>query len=440
MLAVGDGRAEDPVGPAPDEPPGQRIQRVGPAVARARRAGRVAPAARTGGEVHEPVDHARRAVDRGRRLEAPEPVAGRGVERHELAVVGADVDALPPDGRGRVDVVPRPLRPEQPAARGAEGVEGPVGVPDEDPPVRDRRGRVEELAPAEARLRLRAPAEPSGAGVERVEAPAVGAEVDVPVGEGGRAVDLGVCRERPAGLARVDVDRVQLVVPRARIERLADHERRRLEDPGAVAPDELPGPGRHRDDLPGLAPREAVARQRLHPRVVDDPVGDRGGRSRAVVEAPLPDDLPGAVVERVEAPSLVCDVEAAVRDRRRKLEHVAGLERPAEAERRAELEVGGRVRPLHAQPVGGPRQPEDDPPRPRRLRRLLRLGRHELLRRRAALVVDRPLLVQPDAGEEARDDGRDGDAGEREGTVPGHGLRTTTSAVSRRPETSTTSG
>jgi hypothetical protein len=48
--------------------------------------------------------------------------------------------------------------------------------------------------------------------------------------------------------------------------------------------------------------------------------------------------------------------------------------------------------------------------------------------------------VQPDAGEEARDDGRDGDAGEREGTVPGHGLRTTTSAVSRRPETSTTSG
>jgi hypothetical protein len=48
--------------------------------------------------------------------------------------------------------------------------------------------------------------------------------------------------------------------------------------------------------------------------------------------------------------------------------------------------------------------------------------------------------VQPDTGEEAGDDGRDRDAGEREQAVSVHGLRTTTSAESRRPDTSTTSG
>ena len=379
-------------------------------------------------------------MDRRGRLEAPEPIAGGGVERHELAVVRADVDALSPDGGRRVDVVPRPLRPQCPAAGGAERVERPVRVPDEYPAVRDRRRRVEELAPAEPRERACPPAQPPRPGVERVEAAAVGPEIDLSVRKRRRAVDLGVGGERPARLAGVDVDRVELMVPGARVERLADDERRRLEDAGAVPPDDLPGAGSHRHDHPRLAARESVARERLHPRVVDDAVGHRRRGGRAVVEAALPDDLPGAVVEGIEAASLVRQVEAAVRDRGRKLEDVARLERPAEAERRAQPEVGGGVRPLDAETVRRPREAEHDAAGTRRLRRLRRLRGHELLGRGAALVLDRPLLVEVDAREEPRDDGGDGDAGEGEEAVAVHGLRTTTVAESRRSNTSTTSG
>ena len=439
MLAVGDGRAEDPVGPAPDELAGEGVQRVGAAVAGPRRARCVATAARTGGEVDEPVDDARCPVDGGRGLEPPEPVAGSGVEGHELSVVGADVHALAPDGRPRVDVVPGPLRPQQPAAGRAERVERPVRVPDEDPAVRDRRRGVEELPAAEAGERLCPPLDPACPSVERVEAASVGSEVDLSVRERRRAVDLCVGGEPPAGLARVDVDRVELVVPRPCVERLADDERRRLEDAGPVPPDDLPRPGSHGDDHPRLASRVPVARQRLHPGVVDDAVRHRRRGGRTVVEAALPDDLPGPVVEGVEAASLVRDVEPAVRDRRRELEDMAGLERPPEAERRAQLEVGRGVCALDAQAVRGPREPQDDAPRPRSLRRLRLLGRDELLGRRAALVVDRAFLVEVDAGKESGDDRRDGDPGKGEESVPVHGLRTTTVAESRRSNTSTTS-
>ena len=440
MLAVGDGGTEDSVGPAPDELPCERVQGVSAAVAAPGRPGGVAATAGAGGEVDETVDHARRAVDRGRGLEAPEPVPGRRVERHELAVVRADVDPLPPD-RGRcVDVVARALGPQQPSARGAEGVEGAVGVPDEHPAVRDRGRGVEELAAAEARECLRAPAEASRASVQRVDAAAVGAEVDLSVGKRRRAVDLVVGGELPAGLARVDVDRVQLVIPRADVEGLADHERRGLEHAGPVAPDDLPGPGRHRDDLPGLVPREPVAGQRLHPRVVDDAVGDGRRGGRAVVELPLPDHLARPVVERVEPAALLGDVQAAVPDRRRELEHVARLERPPQPEGRPEPEVGRGVRPLDAEAVRRPGEAEDDAARARRLGSLRLLRRHELDRGRAALVLDRRLLVEPDAGQEAGHGRGERDPGDCEDPVAVHGLRTTTSAASRRPETSTTSG
>ena len=379
-------------------------------------------------------------MDRGRGLEAPDPVSGARVERHEDPVVGSDEDAPPPDGGRGVDVVAGALSPQQPSAGGAEGVQSAVGVPDEDPAVRDRRRGVEELAAPEACECLRAPAQPSSAGVQRVEAAAIGAEVDLSVRERRRAVDLGVRGKGPAGLAGVDVDRVEPVIPRSDVEGLADDEGRRLEDAGPIAPDDLPGPGRHRDDLPGLVPREAVAGQRLHPGVVDDAVGDRRRGGRAVVEAPLPDDLARSVVERIEAPALLREIQPAVRNRGRELEHVARLERPAQPERRSKLEVLGGVRALHAQAVRRPREAEDDAAGPRRLGRLRLLRRHELHRRRAPLVLDRRLLVEPDAGEEARDRRGERDAGDGEDPVPVHGLRTTTSAASRRPETSTTSG
>lgn len=379
-------------------------------------------------------------MDRGRRLEPPDPVARRGVEGDEPAVVGADIDLAPPHRRRRVDVRAGPLSPEEAPAPGAEGVERAVRVPDEDPAVRDRRRRVEVLAPPEPRERPRPPAEPSGPGVESVEAAAVGAEVDPPVRECGRAVHLAVGGERPARFPGVDVDRVELVIPRARVQRLTDHERRGLERASPVAPDDLAGTGGHRRDHPGLAARVAVARKRLHPRVVDDPVGDGRRRGRAVVEAPLPDDLPRPVVDREEASALLGDVEPPVRDRGRELEDVARLERPAEPVGRAELEVRSRVRPLHAEPVRRPRKSQHDASGARRVRRLRGLRRHELHRRRSALVLDRALLVQPDAGQEPGDERRRRDAAEREETVAGHRRRTTTRAVSRRPETSTTSG
>lgn len=381
MLAVGDGRAEDAVRPAPDQLSGPRVQRVRPSVATPGRPGGVAAAARAGGEVNEAVDHARRAVDGGGGLEAPESVPRPRVEGHELSVVRTDVHPLPPDGGGGVDVAARALRPQKSSARGAEGVERPVGVPDEDPAVGDRRRGIEVLPAAEAGQGPGPPAQPAGPCVERVDAAAVRSEIDHAVREGRGAVDLVVGRERPPRLAGVDVDGVELVVPRARVERLTDDEWRRLEDAGSVPPDDLSRPRRHCDDHSGLVARKAVAGQRLHPRVVDDPVRDGRRRRRAVVEPALPDDLPRAVVERVEPASLLRDVQPAVRNGGRKLEDVARLECPAKAERRAQLEVGRGVRPLDAEPIRRPREAKDDTARARRLRRLLCLRRDELDRR-----------------------------------------------------------
>jgi hypothetical protein len=394
VAAVGDDRAEDAVGPAPDELAGPGVQPVGAAIALLGEPGRDAPAARAGGEVDDPVHDARGPVDRRRGGEAPDPVAGRGVERHEVAVVSADIDVAAPDGGGGVDVGARPLRPEHPPARRAECIQRPVRVPDEDAAVGDRGRRVEELAPSETGLRARPPDEPPGARVDRVETAAVGPEVHLSVRVGRRAVDLVVGGERPARLAGIDVDRVELVIPRAGVERLADDERRGLESAGAERPDQLPRPRRHRRDHSPLAARVAVAGERLHPGVVDDPVRNGRRRRRAVVEAALPDLLPGPVVDGEEPSALLGEIEAAVRDRRRELEHVARLERPAEPERRAEPEVGRGVRSLHLQAVRRPGQPENDPARTLLLRRFQR--RDELDRRRAALVVDRRFVVKPE--------------------------------------------
>lgn len=442
MAAVRDSGAEHAVGPAPDEFPRHGVQGVGAAVPLLRIPGSDAPAPRAGGEVDQAVDDAGSPVDRRGRFEAPDPVTGPGVERHEVAVVGSDVHTPLPDGGRGVDVRAGALGPQEPSARGAERVERSVGVPDEDPAVGDRRRRVEELTAAEPRERLRPPAQPSGARVERVEAPAVGAEIHHSVRERRRAVDLMVGRERPARLSGVDVDRVELVVPGTRVQRLADDERRGLEDTGPVAPDDLPRPGRHRGDHPRLAPREPAAgsaHQRLHPRVVDDPVGDRRRGRRAATEAALPDDLSCPVVDRVEATPLLREVEAPVRDRRRELEHVACLERPAQPVGRAQLEVRGRVCPLHAEAVRRPREAENDSARARSLGRLGRLSGDELLGGRAALILDRAFLVEPDTDEKTRHHRGDRKADQQQEPPCAHRRRTTTSAESRRPETSTTS-
>jgi hypothetical protein len=358
-------------------------------------------------------------VHRRRGREPPESVARRRVERHEVAVVGADEYAASPDGGRGVDVRPGPLRPEQSPARRPERVERPVGVADEHSAVGDRRRRIEVLAPAEAAERRRSPPLASRARVEGIEAAPVGPEVDLPAAVGRRAVDLAVGRERPADFARVDVEGVELVIPRPGVQRPADHERGRLEGAGTERPDELAGARRHRGDHPRLAARIARAWQRLHPGVVNDAVGDRWRRGGAVVEPALPDDLSRAVVDGVEASPLLREVQAAVRDRGRKFEHVTGLEHPAEAERRLQLEVGRRMRALDLETVRRPRQTHDDPPGTLLLGRLLRGD--ELLGRGALHVVDRRLVVQPEAEgdpepERARHGHRD------QVLHPGHGV------------------
>jgi hypothetical protein len=334
VLAIGDGRAEDSVRPVPDLLPRQRVESVGPTRTLLRIAGSDAAAGRTCREVDESVDHAGRSVDRRRRREAPEPVARRGVEGHEVAVIRADVHAAVPDRRRGVDVRACALRPEHPAARRSEGVERPVRVPDEDPSVRDGRRRVEVLAPTEAGKRLGAPPHSPRPPVERVEASSVRSEVDLPAAVRRRAVDLAVGRERPARLAGVDIDRVELVVPGTGVERLPDHERRGLEGTRPELPDDLSRACGHRGDQSRLTAWKAPAGQGLHPGVVDDAVGDGRRRSRTMVEMPFPDHLPRPVVDGDEPSTLVGEIETAVGNRRRKLEHVPGLECPAQAVRR----------------------------------------------------------------------------------------------------------
>ena len=232
---------------------------------------------------------------------------------------------------------------------------------------------------------------------------------------------------------------MQLVVPRAGVERLADDERRRLEDPGPVPPDDLPCSRGHCGDHPRLAARVPAAgssHERLHPGVVDDPVRNRRRGRGAVLEAALPDGLPRPMMDGVEASALLGEIEATVGDRRRELENVARLERPAEPIGRPKLEIRRRVRSLHAQAVRRPREAEDDPTRARRLGRVVLLRGDELHGRRTPLVLDRALVVNPDADEQAGDDDRDSEAHEKQYAPGAQRLRTTTRAESRRPPTS----
>src|SRR4051812_27711232 len=92
VLAVGHGGTEDAVRPVPHLLPGQGVEGIRSTLSLLRVAGGDAAAPRAGREVDQAVDYARRAVDRGRGGEAPEAVAGAGVECHEEAVVGPDVD------------------------------------------------------------------------------------------------------------------------------------------------------------------------------------------------------------------------------------------------------------------------------------------------------------------------------------------------------------
>ncbi len=295
------------------------------------------PAASAGREIHEPGQHRRGARDRGRRAETPPHVARAGIQRDEVAVPGADEDRLPPDRSRRIDVRPDLPRPQQVPAPGSEGVDGPVRVPDEDPPVGDRRRRVEVLAPPEARERRRVPLHPPGARVDGVDASAARRHKDAVVRMGGGSHDLVVGRERPAqGRLALTLNRVrvQAVVPRSEVEGVADEERgrldgSRLDPPQLAAVPRVPG-----DDEPARIARVLRAGKRVHEGLVDDPVVNRRRRGRTAREVPRPHDLPGPRVDRVEAPLLLGDVDLSVRDRRRELDVGPRLQLPQPVVRR----------------------------------------------------------------------------------------------------------
>src|SRR6266545_1119926 len=97
---------------------------------------------------------------------SPPKVARRGIERREVPIPRADVDCLPPD-RGRcIDVGAGAPRPEKPPRPRAERIERSVGITDVDPPVRECGRRVEVFAPPELREGCRLPAELAGSSVE----------------------------------------------------------------------------------------------------------------------------------------------------------------------------------------------------------------------------------------------------------------------------------
>src|SRR5713101_7035827 len=96
----------------------------------------------------------------------------------------------------------------------------------------------------------------------------------------------------------VDIECVNVVIPRAEVEDAVDEQRRRLHGAGGVAPQDLaameqiPATAAEEDgdDEPRLRAREAAARIRLHVGLVDDVRADRrrGGAAMVEVLAPLP--------------------------------------------------------------------------------------------------------------------------------------------------------
>ena len=205
-------------------------------------------------------------------VEHPTAGAGCGVDSVEPAVVRSDVHCLVPECRSRVDVRSGVGRPEQVPGGGTEGIHVAVRVPGKDAAVPNRHRRVEVLAATEPRVRLRTPYELSGPCLDRVDASAVCAEVHAAAPVCGRTLDF-VIRLEPPAQARTrpsDVECVQVVVPRAEVERVPDHERRRLDGAGtAVPPQQLAVARAKSHHLPRLRPRVPLAWVRLHQRDVE---------------------------------------------------------------------------------------------------------------------------------------------------------------------------
>jgi len=318
-------------------------------------------AAAAGREVDEAGEHRRRTRDRGRSAEAPAHVTRARVECDEVAVPRADEDRLAPDRRRRVDVRAHSLRPEQVPASGAERVDGAVGVPDEDAVVGNCGRRIEVLAAPETGERRGTPPHPAGATVHAVDAPVARGDEDDALRVCGRGDDLVVGPEGPAyprALLASQLVGVEVVVPGAEIEPATDKERRRLDRAHVHAPVLVPRPCVPRDHEAPRAGLVLAARQRVHVRLVHDPLVDRRRGCGTPPKALRPDDLARSRFDREEPALLLRDVDLPVGDRGRKLDIAVRLQPPEPVVGRAQrAPPGSEMRALGVVAVGRPLHP-----------------------------------------------------------------------------------
>ena len=188
---------------------------------------------------------------------------------------------------------------------------------------------------------------------DRVDLAAVGAEVQLAVGQRQAALDRTGGAELPLDAAVVDAHRVDGPVLGAEVDAAVDDDRRGLRAAREVhRPRDLAAPGPDRGHLAGAALGALEDRD-------DDllvPVGGRGRGEVAHVAPPV--DLAGVLVE-LDHLAVVADGEQALADDdRRELEQDVGVPAPAAAERRRHRRVGGQVAaPVARVAVLGPGEP-----------------------------------------------------------------------------------
>ena len=207
-------------------------------------------------------------------------------------------------------------------------------------------------------LRLEAPLDVAGGGVERVEAAAVGADVDGLPPDRGRRVDVAARALRPAQLPARGAEGVDLPVGRADVDAPVRDRRRRVELAAAAEPvlrarppDHLARAGADRVEIAVVgADEEPVARLR-----------DRALDPALALERPAHAARP--LVERVDAAAPVADVDAPVGEERRRLGRAdprppadlpeAGRERDHLALEPARLRLAVAGRAVHERLVDG---------------------------------------------------------------------------------------
>ncbi len=349
-----------------------------------------APAGRTaaGREVDEPVHHRRRAVDRaGRRTASAcrrSPRRARRSCRRRCRRRPSSARRPPPCRRTCRRGAPRAggrslrrrRRPCRPCSRRTRGRRRRSAWRRSTRGRRSARTTARASAPcrssrrARRRSRRRDEDEVSGARRSR----------DDLVVSGKGPLEQGTA------LAAKPV-RVEVVVPGTEIEHLADEERRRLHGARTHPPELTPVPCVPGDDETLGGRRVLAARERVHVRLVDDPVRNRRRCRRAVREMLRPDDLSGARVDGVEPPLLLSDVDLAVGDRGREFDVGTRLQLPEPVVRRPQVApVGCQVGPLDVVAVGRPLDLRELDARllgRLRLLRLLAERVRELFRRRA---------------------------------------------------------